>query len=191
MYDEIYEMWKREKDTVELQGLPKNFYAKVAAYVKKLKEENRMLDRKSTKAKLLDRETKNVRIMVGELFRVRIKKFREKAVDQETVLRATLSAEEEKLCGEFLSMIETYQAFYKDVLRGHLPNIEEHRAQQSMIVLRFIQETPAFVGSDMVTYGPFKPEDIATLPPENARVLIKQGVVMEVDAKSVLGSDGK
>jgi len=35
----------------------------------------------------------------------------------------------------------------------------------------------------MKTYGPFKPEDIATLPTENARILIKQGVALEVEAK--------
>jgi DNA replication factor GINS len=190
LYDELYEMWKREKDNVELQRLPKNFHSEVAAYIKKLKEENRMLDRKSTKAKLLDREIKNVRIMVGELFRVRIKKFWEKGSARETVARAALSKEEEKLCGEFLSMTEAYQDFSRDVLRGHLPNIED-KSQRSMIILRFIQETPALVGSDMMTYGPFKPEDIATLPPENARVLIKQGVAVEVDAKSVSRSDGK
>ena len=51
-----------------------------------------------------------------------------------------------------------------------------------MMVLRFIQEIPALVGSDLKTYGPFEPEDIATLPPENARVLIKQKIAVEVDA---------
>jgi DNA replication factor GINS len=50
------------------------------------------------------------------------------------------------------------------------------------MVLRFVQEIPALVGSDMKTYGPFEPEDIATLPPENARVLIKEGVAVEVDS---------
>jgi len=49
--------------------------------------------------------------------------------------------------------------------------------------LRFVKEIPAIVGSDMKTYGPFEPEDIATLPLENARILIKQGVAVEVEVK--------
>ena len=50
-----------------------------------------------------------------------------------------------------------------------------------MIVLRFVKEVPALVGADMMTYGPFYPEDIATLPSENARILIKQGIAIQVD----------
>ncbi|MHC3128522.1 MAG: hypothetical protein IBV52_00380 [Candidatus Bathyarchaeota archaeon] len=181
MYDELYEVWKKEKDNVEIQRLPKNFYAKIAAYIKKMKEENRMLDKKTTKAKLLDSEFENVKIIVGELLQRRYKKFLEKALTRETVARDALTEEEKKLYGEVLPLPEAYQAFSKDILRGHLSNIEKD-AKQTMTVLRFVQKIPALVGSDMKTYGPFEPEDIATLPPENSRVLIKQGVAVEVDS---------
>jgi DNA replication initiation complex subunit (GINS family) len=36
----------------------------------------------------------------------------------------------------------------------------------------------------MNMYGPYRAEDIATLPPENARILIKQGIAIEVEAKT-------
>jgi DNA replication initiation complex subunit (GINS family) len=181
LYNELYELWKKEKETLEIQRLPKNFYAKIAAYVKKTKEENRMLDKKTTKAKLLDSESRNVKIMVGELFELRYKKLREKAFSRETVVRDALTEEEEKLYGEILPLAEACHAFCKDILRGHLSNIGKD-AKQTMMVLRFVQEIPALIGSDMRTYGPFGPEDIATLPPENARILIKQGVAVEVDS---------
>jgi DNA replication initiation complex subunit (GINS family) len=183
MYNELYKIWKKEKETLEIQGLPKDFYPKIAAYIKKMREENRMLDRKTTKAKLLDREFKNVKIMVSELVQIRYKKLREKALVQEPVARATLTEEEKKLYGEIISLTEAYQSFSKDMLRGRLPSIEENGTQQSMVVLRFVKEIPALVGSDMKTYGPFWPEDIATLPLENARILIKKGVAEEVDVK--------
>ena len=182
MYNELYDVWKKEKDNVEIQRLPKNFYAKIAAYIKKMKEENRMLDKKTTKAKLLDREFKNVKIMVDEFLQRRYEKFLEKALVRETVPKEALTEEEKKLYGEVLPLPEAYQAFSKDILRGHLSNMEKG-AKQALMVLRFVQEIPALVGSDMKTYGPFGPEDIATLPPENARILIKQGVAVEVDAK--------
>jgi DNA replication factor GINS len=190
LYDELYEVWKKEKETSEIQRLPKNFYAKTADYIKTMKEENRMLDRKTTKAKLLDHEFKNVKIMVAELFQIRYKKFREKALARETVAKNVLTEEEEKLCREVLVLTEAYQTFSNDVLRGQLASIEKG-AKQPVVVLRFIQEIPALVGSDMKTYGPFDPEDIATLPPENARILIKQGVAVEVDVKSASRSGGK
>jgi DNA replication initiation complex subunit (GINS family) len=181
LYDELYEVWKKEKETVMIQRLPRGFYAETAAYIKKMKEENRMLDKKTTKAKLLDNEFRNVRIMLSELLQCRYKKFLEKALDKETIPKEGLTEEEKKLYGEVLPLPEAYKAFSKDILRGHLSTAGKG-AKQTLMVLRFVQEIPALVGADMKTYGPFAPEDIATLPPENARILIKQGMAVEVDS---------
>ena len=49
-------------------------------------------------------------------------------------------------------------------------------------VLRFLKDVPAIIGADMKTYGPFKVEDVASLPIENAKVLIKQGLAEKVEA---------
>ena len=182
LYDELYEAWKKEKGSVEIQKLPRNFYAKLADYLKKVREESRMLDEKTTKAKLMKRELKNVKSMVKELFQLRQDKVRKKALDRETVPKEVLTEEEEKLYGEILPLAETYQTFLKDVIQGHLSRIEKEEKPKKMLV-RFVQEIPAIVGSDMETYGPFKPEDVTTLPTENARILIKQGVAVEVEAK--------
>ena len=182
LYDELYEAWKKEKENVEIQRLQKNFYAKIAEYVKKIREERRMLDKKTTKAKLLNREFKSVKNMAEELIRLRYDKALKKSLARETVPREVLTEEEEKLYGEILPLAEAYQAFLKDILQGRLSRIEKEEKPKKML-LRFVQEIPAIVGSDMKTYGPFEPEDIATLPSENARILIKQGVAVEVEAK--------
>ncbi|HYB93035.1 MAG TPA: hypothetical protein VED00_02720, partial [archaeon] len=49
------------------------------------------------------------------------------------------------------------------------------------LLVRFIQPLPAIVGIDMKSYGPFKSEDIASLPTENAEALLKQKAVVRVD----------
>ena len=182
MYDELYAAWKKEKESVEIQKLPRNFCARLADYVKKMREESRMLDAKTTKAKLMKRELKNVKSMVEELVRLRYEKTLEKIVAGEPVPREILAEGEEKLYGQIFPLAESYQAFLKDVLQGRLSRLEKKEKPKKMLV-RFVQEIPAIVGSDMKTYGPFKPEDIATLPTENARILIRQGVAVEVEAK--------
>ena len=141
-----------------------------------------MLDKKTTKAKLLDCEFRNAKFMVKELFALRYRKLQETGLSRDAVARDALTKEEEKLYSEVFSLAEAYHDFSRNVLRGHLSNIEKG-AKPVVTVLRFVQEIPALVGSDLKTYGPFGPEDIATLPPENARVLIKQGVAVEVDSK--------
>lgn len=181
MYDELYEVWKKEKETVGLPRLPKNFYADVSAYIKEMKQENRMLDKKTTKAKLLDNEFRNVKIMLDELLKCRYKKILHKSLDQEAVPNEGLTEEEKKLYSEVLPLPEAYKAFSKNILHGHSSTVKK-AAKQVLTVLRFVQDIPALVGADMKTYGPFAPEDVANLPPENARILIKQGVAVEVDS---------
>ncbi|MFA5363782.1 MAG: hypothetical protein WC325_01200 [Candidatus Bathyarchaeia archaeon] len=182
MYNELYELWKTEKEITGIQRLPNSFYSKIADYVQKLKEENRMLDKKTTKSKLMDTEFRYVKLMVCEILEIRFKKLREKALSRENVARDVLTEEEAKMFDSVLPLTENYQAFCKDILRGHLSAVKKD-VKRMMTVLRFVQEIPALVGADMKTYGPFGPEDIATLPPENARLLVKQGVAVEVDAK--------
>jgi DNA replication factor GINS len=47
------------------------------------------------------------------------------------------------------------------------------------ILVRFLQAIPAIIGPDMKAYGPFKEEDVASLPAENAEILITRGVAKE------------
>ncbi|MDH5690955.1 MAG: hypothetical protein OEY81_05960, partial [Candidatus Bathyarchaeota archaeon] len=161
MYDELYEAWKKEKENVEIQRLQKNFYAKIAEYVKKIREERRMLDKKTTKARLLKGEFTSAKKMIEDLIRLRYDKALKKSLARETVPREVLTEEEEKLYGEILPLAEAYQAFLRDILLGRLSHIEKEE-EPKRILLRFVQEIPAIVGSDMKTYGPFEPEDIAT-----------------------------
>ena len=48
------------------------------------------------------------------------------------------------------------------------------------IVLRFLKEVDQIVGADLEKYGPFKPEDIATLPYENAQALITKKAATKI-----------
>ena len=54
------------------------------------------------------------------------------------------------------------------------------RMRSKQIVVRFLKPTEAFVGLDMSKYGPFQPEDVASLPFENARSIIEGGGAVEV-----------
>ena len=48
------------------------------------------------------------------------------------------------------------------------------------IAVRFVKEFDEIVGVDLEKYGPFKPEDIATIPNENAQALISNGIALKV-----------
>ncbi|MGC8999287.1 MAG: hypothetical protein ACP5JW_07900, partial [Candidatus Bathyarchaeia archaeon] len=65
-------------------------------------------------------------------------------------------------------------------LKGHKLTITRERASKK-ILLRFLKDVPAIVGQDMKIYGPFKAEDVASVPVENAKILIRQGLAEEIN----------
>ena len=47
-------------------------------------------------------------------------------------------------------------------------------------VVRFLKEMDQMVGSDLAKYGPFKVEDVATIPNENAQALIAKKIATKI-----------
>lgn len=182
MYDNLYEAWRKEKENAEIQKLSKRFYAELAIYMKKIREESRMLDEKTTRARLMRRELGNARRLVRELVKLRYEKALRNAASAASVPKEVLTEEEEELQGSILPLAESYQTFLEGLLRGRVSQVGKEEKPKRLLV-RVLKEIPAIVGSDMKTYGPFKPEDIATLPTENAKILIRQAVAVEVEAK--------
>lgn len=52
-----------------------------------------------------------------------------------------------------------------------------------LIVVRFLQPLPAIMGIDMKAYGPFQPEELGTIPAQNAEALIKRGIAKKVEVE--------
>jgi DNA replication factor GINS len=55
---------------------------------------------------------------------------------------------------------------------------QNHKTKK--IVIRFLNEVNEIVGADLEKYGPFKTEDIATIPYENAQALIAKNIATKV-----------
>ena len=55
---------------------------------------------------------------------------------------------------------------------------QNHKTKR--IAVRFLQEVDEIVGADLEKYGPFKVEDIATIPYENAQALIAKNAATKV-----------
>jgi DNA replication factor GINS len=161
--------------------LAKDFYVLLAGYVKKIREESRMLDEKTAKARLVKHELRNARRLIKTLAQLRLEKIFLATTQGKTISAETLTAEEERLCAEMLPLAESFQELMKGVLHGRTPKVEVKKKRSNHVLLRFLKDTPEIIGSDMKTYGPFKTEDIGTVPAENASVLIKQGIAAKIE----------
>jgi len=192
MYNELYSVWQREIDDPTLGGLQLDFYAKISQYLKHIKEEDKVLDKKSVKTSLLEHESANVERMLKELLGTRYRKIIKTVTKTQKLPIELLTVEEARMCETFSDFTKSYHKFTDDLMQGQL-NVEPIKvivktetnaaAPQShkRSTIRFLKNIPAIMGADMKSYGPFVAEDVASLPPQNAQILVKQGLVVLVE----------
>lgn len=184
MYNELYAAWRREIEEASLGALPPDFYSKIADYMRRLGEENKALDKKSIKVNLLEHESQNVNLMLKELLQTRYKKLVRTITQSHKMPSDLLTVEEAEMCNSFVAFSDAYERFAANLMQGQAAKIEakvEAQSNHKRVVLRFIKSIPTIIGADMKTYGPFVAEDVASLPVENAKMLVKQGLAVSVE----------
>ena len=162
-----------ELDSEDFSQLPRDFYLNIQAYVQSLKD--KLASNSPITSELADEEIKVVKRMVSLLFYLRLNKLVRWILEGSVTQPPRLLEEElkayEKLNSdvkEYLSMSDMFASFDKGVFA-------------KKILVRFIRNVPAFVGVDLKTYGPFKPEDVANLPMVNADALAERGLVEKLE----------
>jgi hypothetical protein len=68
----------------------------------------------------------------------------------------------------------------KSSLDSDSPSLNEVVSEVKLTILRFLHDVPAFVGVDMSQYGPFRKEDVGTVPALNAKGLVDNGVARTI-----------
>jgi DNA replication factor GINS len=195
MYRELYAAWQREIDDPTLGALPLDFYAKIAEYLRRIKNEDQILEKKSVKMNLLEHEAQNVGRMLEELLESRYRKIIKTMTKTQKLPSELLAAEEAKMCQTFADFTKAYHKFSDDLKQGQLivepikvtvktevnpvaaPTPQPHKRT----TIRFLKNIPAIMGADLKSYGPFVAEDVASLPPQNAQILVKQGLAVIVE----------
>jgi DNA replication factor GINS len=194
VYNQLYAAWQREIDDPTLGPLPQDFYLKIAEYLRRIKEEDKVLDKKSVKMNLLLHESTNVERMLGELLEIRYRKLIKTVTRNQKVPSELLTVEEVRMCEAFADFAKTYQKFSDDLMQGQIILIAESDKAPIRVVtktetasvpkrstIRFLKSIPAIMGADMKSYGPFIAEDVASLPPQNAQILVKQGLAVLIE----------
>ena len=191
MYNELYAAWQREIDDPKLGGLPQDFYSKIGEYLRRIKEEDKVLDKKSVKMNLLTHEALNVERMLKELLEVRYRKIIKTVTKTQKLPVELLTFEEAKMCEPFADFTKSYRKFADNLMQGQISEpikviikveaTAEAPPAHKRSTIRFLKSIPAIMGADMKSYGPFVAEDVASLPPQNAQILVKQGLAVLVE----------
>jgi DNA replication factor GINS len=201
-YKILYESWRREKQRQEIQPLPEGFFSAMATYVNQLREQSRTIDKTTVKGKLIEKEKDYVDKMLQDLNRFRLHKLVSAELNGVPIEPLNLTAEEKHLQVELRRLIATHIQGMKQIIQGREPKFialpidnppqvtpypqpssaqHTEKGEDALKVVRFTQPLPAIMGVDMKTYGPFKAEDVASLPAQNADNLIRKGIAKLVE----------
>jgi len=105
-----------------------------------------------------------------------------------------LLPEEEKIYKNLLSLFDGFRRnVLHQVLTNKLPNFEEEQPKTikraaktnnpGFKLVRFLEPVQQFVGPDLEPVGPFKKDDMATLPEKVVQVLLNKESIEIVEEK--------
>lgn len=164
----------RETENEAVQELDSNFYTLISDFIGKLKREEYDNIEAKIKAELVEITTKFTTLLLN----IRLQKVKSRdSLDFSNLLdeeKFVLDGEEEAR--------ERTEMILSATLNGKSKLLESisHRHKTKSTVVRFIKEMDQIMGADLEKYGPFKTEDIATIPYENAQALIAKKIAQKI-----------
>lgn len=170
----LYSILLRETENDSVQEINQELYILISNYIGKLKSEGY----DGIEAKVKDALVNMITELITLLLKIRLEKaLKSNIIDYSNLLneeKFILDAEEEKH--------ERLDIILSSTLNGKskfLDSISKKHKTKSTVV-RFLRETEQMVGADLAKYGPFKAEDVATIPYENAQALISKQIATKI-----------
>ena len=169
----LYQVTLREVTNNDLQEIDPDFYTSISIFIGKLRGEN--YDGIETKINnnLINMMTELVTLVL----RIRIEKIKDSSINIKNLLdieKFILTSEDETK--------EREEMILSGILNGKSKLLESiaEKTKMQLVSVRILKEVEQMIGSDSENYGPFKPEDIATIPLENAQTLIMENLAVKI-----------
>jgi len=164
----------RETESDSIQEINPNFYRGLSDFIGNLKKQEFDGIESKIKQSLID--------MASELTSLLLHTRLEKTISSDSFDFTNLLDEEKFILDAEEQKRERTEMILSATINGKskfLESISQNHKTRT-IVLRFLQEVDEIVGADLEKYGPFKPEDIATIPYENAQALITKKAATKI-----------
>ncbi|MBD3405535.1 MAG: hypothetical protein GF411_05290 [Candidatus Lokiarchaeota archaeon] len=194
-YDDVYRIWKSEVKFDELGDLEDLRLGDMISYLSKTRLSLAHTDADNQlQANLFTQEIQNLEFMIRDLLQIRSRKIVDAALAGKRPV-GLMTISEEELYNRVLRGMEAHSKFIEESLAGSVSSdrasktrptddiVEkppESEGEIEYITLKFLTDVPASVGIDGTTLGPFKAEDIASVPAPNAKNMIHNHVAVRV-----------
>ena len=173
LYERLFKIWREIRTCDELFKIPEDLYTRNSAIIMTLQKPlDNPLDNTILATLIL-----RMRFLLLDILLLRLAKILELVKEKKPLDPSLLSPEEVK----FLIIIKEGGLFGEGVLEAITGKTQPLNVKGSKFKLvRIIENLPAIVGTDLATYGPFKKEDVALIPYDNAQILITKKLAIEI-----------
>lgn len=169
----LYAVLVREIENDQVQEIDRAFYTSLSEYLGKLKSEGYDGIENKIKNRLIELMTQ----ITSLLLKTRIEK------SQSDMDFTNLLDEEKYILESQQDLLERKEMILSATLNGRTKLLESVSKKHKVkpITVRFLRDFDQFVGADFTKYGPFKAEDVATIPNENAQALISKNITVKLN----------
>lgn len=164
----------RETESDSLLEITPNFYRNLADFIGNLQKQ----EFDGIENKIKDAMIEMVTELTSLLIEIRLDKISSSSdleisnlLDEEKFILDSQEKQKERTEMILSATLNGKSKFLESLSQSH---------KTKKIVIRFLHEVDEIVGADLEKYGPFKTEDIATIPYENAQALIAKNIATKV-----------
>ncbi|MAG22194.1 MAG: hypothetical protein CL943_02730 [Candidatus Diapherotrites archaeon] len=174
-YDELRRIYRLEKNTSKLVDVDEDFYEALLVFIEEQKNEYLAGLKNFSSAKV--RNFTNLKKMVGEIFSLREKKLLSRALvasrngEEDS---GKIATQEKKTFKELLIVLNKHRSFLDSAFESE--SKKDKNEKRSLVILK---DVPAFVGPDMIEYGPFSVDESVSLPTKVAELLLSRKLAEE------------
>ncbi|MCE9652019.1 MAG: hypothetical protein K8Q89_03025 [Nitrosarchaeum sp.] len=172
--NKLHHIVLRETESDTIQEIDPDFYRNLSDFIGDLKKQEFDGVESKIKETIINTATE----LTSLLIKIRLDKISKlNNIDFKNLLdeeKFILDAEEEQRERTEMILSATINGKSK-----FLESISQNHKTKT-VVIRFLQEVDEIIGADLEKYGPFKIEDIATIPYENAQALIAKNIATKV-----------
>ncbi|NHI91370.1 MAG: hypothetical protein EAX96_02630 [Candidatus Lokiarchaeota archaeon] len=178
MYETLLKLWDKENDKESLNLLPKDFRIKIHSHVEKLQQIMNSYNEESIEKGLIENEIHEFMQLLSDFLKIRLNKLICLTIEGIEIEKSHLMVEEKKLIESFKSALAIFYDSFNVKSDQNEMNTNIIESSANLVVIRILEDIEEMVGIDLKNYGPFKKEDIATIPEKNAITLIEKNAAM-------------
>jgi len=172
--DSLHRTVLRETENDSLLEIKPNFYRNLSDFIGNLRKQ----EFDDVENKIKDTMIEMVTELTSLLIHIRLEKISNSddfdisyLLDEEKFILDSLDEQNERTEMILSATINGKSKFLESLAENH---------KIKKVVIRFLDNVDEIVGADLEKYGPFKAEDIATIPYENAQALIAKNIATKV-----------